>query len=42
MLVNTANTAGIRAALGDFYARWRAKSDPAAWALMEQAADGLG
>jgi tripartite ATP-independent transporter DctP family solute receptor len=42
MLVNTADAADLRAALGDFYRRWQAKSDPAAWALLEQAAGGLG
>ena len=42
MIVNTADTAGIRARLGDFYARWRARFDPAAWQLLEEAAGGLG
>ena len=42
MIVNTADTASIRNKLGDFYARWRSRSDPAAWALLEQAAGGLG
>ncbi len=42
MLVNAADTAGIRARLGDFTARWRARFDPAAWALFEQAAGGIG
>jgi tripartite ATP-independent transporter DctP family solute receptor len=37
MVVNTADTAGIRARLGDFTARWRARFDPAAWALFEAA-----
>jgi tripartite ATP-independent transporter DctP family solute receptor len=41
MIVNTADTAGIRARLGDFYARWRARFDPAAWKLLEDAAGGL-
>ena len=41
MQVNQADTAGIRARLGDFTARWRARFDPAAWALMEAAAGGL-
>jgi tripartite ATP-independent transporter DctP family solute receptor len=41
MVVNTADTAGIRARLGDFYARWRARFDPAAWALLDEAAGGL-
>jgi TRAP-type transport system periplasmic protein len=38
MLVNDADTAGIRARLGDFYARWRARFDAAAWKLLEEAA----
>ena len=37
MLVNTADADSIRARLGDFYARWRARFDPAAWALIENA-----
>ncbi len=41
MVVNTADTVGIRARLGDFYKTWRARFDPAAWALLEEAADGL-
>lgn len=41
MLVNTADDADIRTRLGEFYARWRGKSDPAAWGLLEQAAGGL-
>jgi tripartite ATP-independent transporter DctP family solute receptor len=40
MIVNTADAPGIRAALGDFYARWRTRFDPAAWALLETAAGG--
>jgi tripartite ATP-independent transporter DctP family solute receptor len=42
MIVNTADTTAIRARLGDFYARWRARFDPAAWKLLEEAADGIG
>ena len=42
MTVNTADAEGIRAALGDFYRRWQANSDPAAWTLLEQAAGGFG
>jgi TRAP-type transport system periplasmic protein len=42
MIVNTADAAGIRAALGDFYRRWQATSDPAAWTLLEEAAGGFG
>jgi TRAP-type transport system periplasmic protein len=41
MAVNAADAADIRAGLGDFYRRWKAKSNPAAWALLEQAAGGL-
>jgi TRAP-type C4-dicarboxylate transport system substrate-binding protein len=42
MIVNTADTASIRARLGDFYARWKARSDPAAWAQLESHAGGFG
>lgn len=42
MQVNTADTAGLRAALGDFSARWRRRFDPAAWVLLEAAAGGFG
>jgi tripartite ATP-independent transporter DctP family solute receptor len=42
MIVNTADRAGIRARLGDFYARWQARSDPTAWTLLEAHAGGLG
>jgi tripartite ATP-independent transporter DctP family solute receptor len=35
MIVNTADTASIRARLGDFYARWQARFDPAVWALVD-------
>src|SRR5450631_2082755 len=42
MIVNTADSAGIRARLGDFYARWKARSDPAAWAQLESRAGGFG
>jgi len=38
MVVNTADAASLRAGLGDFYARWRARFDPGAWALLETAA----
>ena len=41
MVVNTADADGIRARLGDFYARWRARFDPAVWTLLEEAAGGL-
>ncbi len=42
MIVNVADTANICARLGDFTARWRARFDPAAWALLEAAAGGIG
>jgi tripartite ATP-independent transporter DctP family solute receptor len=42
MIVNTADTASIRARLGDFTARWRSRFDPAAWALLEAASGGRG
>ena len=35
MVVNTADTASIRARLGEFYARWRTRFNPAVWALVE-------
>jgi tripartite ATP-independent transporter DctP family solute receptor len=38
MMVNTAHAASLRTALGDFYARWRTRFDPAAWTLLETAA----
>lgn len=38
MIVNQADTASIRARLGDFYGRWRARFAPAAWRLLEEAA----
>jgi tripartite ATP-independent transporter DctP family solute receptor len=38
MQVNTADTAEIRAALGDFNQRWRERFSPAAWRLFEAAA----
>jgi hypothetical protein len=41
MTVNTADTDSIRARLGEFYARWRARFDPAAWRLLEEAAGSL-
>ena len=34
MKVHRVDSAGIRARLGDFYALWQAKFDPAAWALL--------
>ena len=39
MQVNQADTASIRARLGDFYARWRKRFDPAVWALTGAPAD---
>jgi tripartite ATP-independent transporter DctP family solute receptor len=42
MILNEADTAGIRARLGDFYARWQARFEPAAWKLLEDAAGGIG
>jgi TRAP-type transport system periplasmic protein len=41
MIVNTADADSIRSRLGDFYARWRARFDPAAWRLLDDAAGGL-
>jgi TRAP-type C4-dicarboxylate transport system substrate-binding protein len=35
MVVNAADTASIRARLDGFYARWKARFDPAVWALVE-------
>ena len=42
MIVNRADAASIRARLGDFYARWKAKFPPATWRQLETHADGLG
>jgi tripartite ATP-independent transporter DctP family solute receptor len=41
MIVNTADAASIRAALGDFYTRWRQRFDPAAWKLLEAQVGGI-
>ena len=41
MIVNRTDTSSIRARLGDFYARWKAKFDPATWRALEAHADGL-
>jgi TRAP-type transport system periplasmic protein len=41
MVVNTTDTNSIRSKLGDFYARWQARFDPAVWKLLEEAAGGL-
>ena len=42
MIVNTADAASIRAALGDFYRRWQERFDPAAWKLLEAQVGGIG
>ena len=42
MAVNAADAVSIRAALGDFYRRWRQRFDPAAWALLEAQAGAIG
>jgi tripartite ATP-independent transporter DctP family solute receptor len=42
MTVNHADVASVRAKLGDFRQRWKAKFDPAAWRALETYADGLG
>jgi tripartite ATP-independent transporter DctP family solute receptor len=41
MMVNSADTDSIRSNLGQFYAKWRARFDPADWRLLEEAAGGL-
>ena len=41
MIVNRADTASIKARLGDFYARWKAKFPPSTWRALEAHADGL-
>jgi tripartite ATP-independent transporter DctP family solute receptor len=41
MVVNTTDTDSIRSKLGEFYARWRGRFDPASWNLLEEAAGGL-
>jgi len=38
MIVNEADTQSMQAALGEFYERWRARFDPAAWQLLDAAA----
>jgi hypothetical protein len=35
MQVNTADTASLRAKLGDFYTSWRTKAGPEMWRLLE-------
>ncbi|HTZ34743.1 MAG TPA: TRAP transporter substrate-binding protein [Stellaceae bacterium] len=42
MIVNRADTASIRARLGQFYMRWKVKFPPATWRLLEAHADRLG
>lgn len=42
MIVNSADVASIKAALGDFYARWRTRFDPAAWRLLEDRVGPIG
>jgi TRAP-type transport system periplasmic protein len=42
MILNSVDTASIRARLGDLYARWREKAGPEAWRLLQSYADGLG
>jgi TRAP-type C4-dicarboxylate transport system substrate-binding protein len=43
MIVNEADNATIRARLGEFYLRWRARFAPDAWAMLEAAANrGIG
>src|SRR5215470_11034616 len=42
MRVNTAETAGFRGTLGDFYARWRERAGPATWRLLESYAGEIG
>jgi TRAP-type C4-dicarboxylate transport system substrate-binding protein len=42
MTVNSADAASVKAALGDFYARWRKRFDPAAWRLLEHQAGDIG
>lgn len=42
MVVNRADAASLRAGLGDFYPRWKAKFAPAAWRALAAHADGLG
>jgi tripartite ATP-independent transporter DctP family solute receptor len=42
MIVNSADAASLRAALGDFYARWRQRFDPSAWKLLEAQVGPIG
>jgi TRAP-type transport system periplasmic protein len=36
MIVNSADAASLKTALGDFYRRWRQRFDPGAWKLLEE------
>ena len=40
MVVNSADAASLRTALGDFYRRWKQRFDPAAWKLLEEQVGG--
>ena len=42
MIVNSADAANLKTALGDFYARWRERFDPAAWKLLDDQVGGIG
>ncbi len=42
MIVNHADTAGMRRLLGDFYARWKRELGPKAWSLLETSTGPLG
>jgi tripartite ATP-independent transporter DctP family solute receptor len=42
MVVNRADTSGMRARLGPFYARWKARFEPAVWARLEAHSGSLG
>ena len=42
MIVNSADAASLKAALGDFYRRWQARFDPAAWKLLEDQVGAIG
>ncbi|HEX6443140.1 MAG TPA: DctP family TRAP transporter solute-binding subunit [Stellaceae bacterium] len=42
MVVNSADAASLKTALGDFYMRWRKRFDPGAWKLLEAQVSGIG
>lgn len=42
MVINTADTSGFRARLGDFYSRWQEHIGSEAWAILESYAGRLG